>query len=594
MSQTQLGSMFIGTSSSSEAVRRDMSTPGAIIHIVDKHTNRILDDIKAEEILENEHYRSLLDSLETLEFTTFADKRYSPHLERRNRVVIPDDDRGYMEFIISESVKLHEEGDMVETEVYADASYLELKKSKVIEPQTLTEYNVTMHANFALNDTAWRVGVVESNQFRTITIENHTNPYNYLRTVANEFDLELNFRVEVQGNQIVGRYVDLVEQIGEWRGTEVEFGRNLGSIKRTGNTDELVTALIGLGPEPVEEGEERLEVFVEDREAFQLWGFIDRDGEKRHLIEDYTPQSDRMDMTLEELRQYTQTELNKRVTEAIQYESEILDLEHVPGLHNYKLRFGDTLRIKDTLFNPPLYLEARIHSQRRNIKDRGRKQVTLGDYVEYTEEEVTAIWQQLQQEIRQKIGTHELLEYAEPKRVESITAPENTDRIWVDTSQPERAIKAFDGETWRSIGDVTGENTANDVDNVGGTPSSTVRDNASDGRSAKETIDENRFTWDRASIFNEDGTLDVERLYGLIPDEALVSADQWNGQGTFIDENGVYTGTVIAEQLVGGSFMGETFEGGTFIGSNFIQSGDDGSVVIDDDGIALQGQYSSI
>lgn len=391
----------------------------SLIHILDKRTGTILDDITEEYIIDNEHYRSLKDTTETFNFTTFADKRFSPHLEKRNRVIIPDEDRGYAEFIITNSIKIHEQDNLVETEVYSEASYLELKKSKVIEPQTLNEYTVSMHAGFALGNTSWQVGEVESNHYRTITIENHTNPYAYLRQISNEFDLELNFRIEVDGNRIVGRYVDLLQRIGTWRGVEVEFGTNLESIRRNEDTKNIVTALVGLGPVPQEDEDgntpPRMEVFVQDNEALERWGFKDRYGNLRHLVDYYEVDSTDEDMTVIELEQYTRTELNKRINEVVEYEVNIHDLEHVPGLQNFKLRFGDTIRIKDTTFNPPLYLEARIHSQRRDIKDKKHKQVTLGDYTEYTEEEVTAIWRELQQEIQRKIDLYDLLEYTYDK-----------------------------------------------------------------------------------------------------------------------------------------------------------------------------------
>ncbi|MGY3718900.1 phage tail spike protein, partial [Sutcliffiella cohnii] len=65
-------------------------------------------------------------------------------------------------------------------------------------------------------------------------------------------------------NQIIGRYVDLLPRVGEWRGREVEFGRDLLGIERKEKTD-IVTALVGLGP--IQEDGTRIEVFVEDKEA---------------------------------------------------------------------------------------------------------------------------------------------------------------------------------------------------------------------------------------------------------------------------------------------------------------------------------------
>src|SRR5690606_9317431 len=144
----------------------------------------------------------------------------------------------------------------------------------------------------------------------------------------------------------------------------------------------------------------------------------------------------------ERLRTLGEMELRKRINAVVTYEADIVDLENVPGLENKKIRFGDTIRIKDTKFNPPLYVEARVFNVKRDVFDRSKKTVQLGDYVEYTEEEVRAIWKQLQQQIQQKISAVQaeqmIEEYAEPKKVESPTPPpiiEGVNPIWVDTSQ---------------------------------------------------------------------------------------------------------------------------------------------------------------
>ena len=378
-----------------------------MIHIIDGQSDVVLDIITAPHIIDDLHRQSLEDTLETFDFTTFADKRFSEHLGRHNRIVIPAEDEGYTEFVITEADKAHDRGGL-QIDVYCSATYLLLKKAKVIEPAILTEYSPAMHVGWALAGTEWRVGTVEGSGYRTMEIERHTDPYAYLKRVARQFELELRFRVETAGNRISGRYVDLLERIGSWQGREIEFGRDLIGIRRNEQTENLYTALVGVGPE--REDGTRLEVLVEDDEALQRWG---RGGQ--HLIGVYEPQSERAEMTLSELRQYTRTELDKRINAVIQYDANIADLENVPGMENKKIRFGDTIRIKDTKFNPPLYLEARVFEQSRSIVNRSRKRVKLGDYTEYTEEEVMATWLQLQNEIRQKIGLSELLEYTYDK-----------------------------------------------------------------------------------------------------------------------------------------------------------------------------------
>src|SRR5690606_10482220 len=160
-------------------------------------------------------------------------------------------------------------------------------------------------------------------------------------------------------------------------------------------------ALLGLGPE--RDDGTRIEVLVTDEEALQRWGRVDVHGNLHHLIEPYEIQSERQEMTEEEARQYTRTALDKRINTQVTYETTILDLEEVPGLEHEKIRFGDTIRIKDTYFNPPLYLEARVYEIERSIKSKAKKDIKLGDYIEYTEEEVNAIWNQLRNEIKRRL-----------------------------------------------------------------------------------------------------------------------------------------------------------------------------------------------
>lgn len=380
-----------------------------MIHITDSQTDRILDDISEELFWNDKHYKSLKDNLETFDFTTFADKRFSEHLSKRNRIIIPDEDGQFVEFIIENTRKFHGVNGF-SIEVYTSASYIELIKSKVISPQTTPAWTAYEHAELALSNTGWEIGTVHFAGVRTIHIEKHTNPFSYLKRIASEFELELHFRVEVDGNKVVRRYVDLLEHVGIWRGREVEFGKDLISIERKENMADIVTALVGLGPE--RQDGTRLEVFVEDKDALSRWG---RDGQ--HLVEVYEPQSTDQDMTLERLTELTENELEKRVNSVVEYQAEIADLEKVPGLENEKIRFGYTIKIKDTAFNPPLYLEARVHTQERSIKKDGTKKVTLGDYIEHKEEDVLAIWRSLQSEIARKVSMSDVTDvvYTKPE-----------------------------------------------------------------------------------------------------------------------------------------------------------------------------------
>lgn len=367
------------------------------IHIIDGQEDVILDYVTADFIIDDNHEKSLENTLETYDFRTFADKRFSQFLEKRNRIIIPDEDESLREFIIFEAHR-YRDSEGHKSQVFAHASYLELKKASIIYPNTFTG-TPSQHGGRALNDTGWQIGIVEVAGNRKITINEHTNPYEVIKRIAKEFGAELRFRIEHDGNKVIGRYIDLLERVGMWRGREVEFGKDLDGIRRVEKQD-VVTALLGLGPE--KEDGTRLEVLEEDEDALQRWGRIDENGDLKHLIEAYEIQSDRTEMTEEQARQYTRTALNKRINTQVTFETTIVDLESVAGMENKKIRFGDTIKIKDEKFNPPLYLEARVFEMNRSIKRKDKTDIKLGDYIEHTEEQVNAIWSQLQDEIRKR------------------------------------------------------------------------------------------------------------------------------------------------------------------------------------------------
>lgn len=418
------------------------------IHIIDGQQDTILDYITAKHIIDDTHKKSLENTLETYQFITFADKRFSEHLEKRNRIIIPDEDESLVEFVIFEAAK-YKDSEGHKAQVFAHASYLELKKASILYPSTY-EGTASQHGGRTLNNTGWQIGIVEGRGTRKLTIENHTNPYEMLKRIAKEFELELRFRTEQDGNRITGRYVDLLERAGEWRGREVEFGKDLDGIRRVEKQD-IVTALLGLGPE--DEDGKRMEVLVEDEDALKRWGRIDEHGKLNHLIEPYEIQSTRTEMTEAEARQYTRTALDKRIDTQVTYETTIIDLEEVPGMENKKIRFGGTIKIKDTKFYPPLYLEARVFDQDRSIKSKAKKYIKLGDYIEYTEEEVNAIWKQLQAEIRKRVSYDTMMKYAEPKKILSDTPPTDQQEnvIWVDTSQEPYVPKVYNFNEWQKM-----------------------------------------------------------------------------------------------------------------------------------------------
>lgn len=447
MAITQVGSAFIGDLTDQITIEKATgaySRYGNIIHVTDGQTDDIRAIVTSKNVLDNEHLVNIKDHVDTFYAELIGMQDYDEHIVKGNRLIIPAENEGeYNEFVIDEVEDRRSHAKTIELMAYA--SYLDLRKAKAIKPFRRTG-TAREHMFFALSDTEFEVGLVESDREITISFENWTNPYEYLLRIAREFELELDFKVMHNGYTVTNRVVEAVRSLGRYRGREVTFGKDLQEINRK-EVGDIYTALIGLGPE--RDDGSRLEVFVEDIDALKRWGRPKH--APKHLIGVYEPQSEREDMTLKELRQYTQTELNKRKNSVIQYEVSFLDLEHLLGDEAKKIRKGDTILIKDTYFTPHLYVEARVIEVRRNAVVPVQKEYILGDFIEHDAETVHDLYKYVKRELVKKASVERLLNYAEPKKIESDTPPEIKDGenpIWIDTSKTPHVAYVANAGKW--------------------------------------------------------------------------------------------------------------------------------------------------
>ncbi|MFC5611269.1 phage tail spike protein [Metabacillus niabensis] len=372
-----------------------------MIHILNYKTERIVGTLENKEetslFWEDSHKQSLQDNLETFNFTMQADVKESEFVSKRNRIIIPDEDGFFREFIIFEAKQYSD----LTKEVYTNGSYTDLKKQKIIEPTTLDNQTISNAGQFVLSDTSYQLGIIEISGTRKIVFENYTDALSALQSIASAFNCELRFRVEVKGNRIIGRYVDFLQQVGGKNGKEIELGKDLIGITRKENTDEIVTALIVLGPE--KEDGTRTIVTVKDEDALQRWA----DKDNRHLWDVYEPEVNQ-DVTEERLTELGRNELKKRINSLIEYTADTASIEHIFGYEHEKVRLGDTTRIKDTSFEPALYVEARVIEVDRSISDPSAKSYVLGDFIEYSEEDIMARFRKLQGILQQKVSAGEI------------------------------------------------------------------------------------------------------------------------------------------------------------------------------------------
>ncbi|MDA1760732.1 tail fiber domain-containing protein, partial [Bacillus cereus] len=219
----------------------------------------------------------------------------------------------------------------------------------------------------------------------------------FLKKIASLFKLEIQYRVEIQGSQIIGWYVDMIQRRGRDTGKEIELGKDLIGVTRIEHSRDICTALVGFVKG---EGDNVITIesinrglpYIVDNDAFQRWN-----ERGKHKFGFYTPETEELDMTPKRLMTLMEIELKKRVNSSVSYEVEAQSIGRIFGLAHELINEGDTIRIKDTGFTPKLYLEARVIAGDESFTEPTQDKYVLGDYREITDpnEELRKIYNRI-------------------------------------------------------------------------------------------------------------------------------------------------------------------------------------------------------
>ncbi|MGG0007696.1 phage tail spike protein [Bacillus tropicus] len=356
-----------------------MRTPSGELHVVDFKTEQIVASIQPADYWDDKRHWEIKNNIDTLEFIVFDNTRHSSTLMQQNLVLKEVRDGRIVPYVITEIEKNSDDRSVT---TYASGEWIQLAKAGIIPPQKLEGKTLIEMMDIALAGTKWKKGNLEYASFRSMTIDEFIDPLSFLKKIASLFELEIQYRAEVVGSQVVGRYVDMVKKRGRETGKEVTLGKDLMGIKRIENSQNICTALLGFvkkeGGEFVTIAEINNGVpYLVDNDAFQRW------NEKgQHKFGFYSPETENEDMDSKRLMTLMNTELKKRVNTSVFYEVEAQSIGRVFGLVHELINEGDTIRIKDTGFTPKLYLEARTIAGDESFKNPLQDKYVFGDYHE--------------------------------------------------------------------------------------------------------------------------------------------------------------------------------------------------------------------
>lgn len=435
-----------------------------MIHLLN-FKGEIIDFISEDDgaLFEVVHDRQQKDKKETFDFTILSSR--AEKFRKRNRVIAKDSNGQYREFIIT---GVSDDMDGL-TDIQTNASYLEdIGTAKPFVPGKLENMTTSQALYEVLRDTSWEVAPdTEYNGLKTTTWTEHKAPYDVALQLETTYDMELDFYIELGSNKVEHRYAVLKQPKRLFKGKEIVFGKDLTGLSREVDFTEIKTALMVVGPE--DDNGNTTEVIVTDDQAQEQFGLP-----QRYIWDVYKPESQDSDITESRLKALGENELDKIKTASVTYEISSLDIDY---LHQHEsTSIGDTIRVKDTDFNPPLYLEAEVIGEEYDLL--GKESVySFGKVIRYNEEDLTQFFRQRLQEIREKLNdditnlntqlqeTAEYTEkYYEQKIVKQPEPPTNPvdDMLWYDTSNPDVAVlRRYRNGEWHN-------QTASDVQQLGG------------------------------------------------------------------------------------------------------------------------------
>lgn len=435
-----------------------------MIHLLN-FKGEIIDFISEDDgaLFEAVHDRQQKDKKETFDFTILSSR--AEKFRERNRVITKDSNGQYREFIIT---GISDDMDGL-TDIQTNASYLEdIGTAKPFVPGKLENMTTSQALYEVLRDTGWEVAPdTEYNGLKTTTWTEHKAPYDVALQLETTYDMELDFYIELGSNKVEHRYAVLKQPKRLFKGKEIVFGKDLTGLSREIDFTEIKTALMVVGPE--DDDGNTTEVIVTDDQAQEQFGLP-----QRYIWDVYKPESQDSDITESRLKALGENELDKIKTASVSYEISSLDIDYL--YQHETTSIGDTIRVKDEDFNPPLYLEAEVIGEEYDLL--GKESVySFGKVIRYREEDLTQFFRQRLQKIREKLNdditnlntqlqkTAEYTEkYYEQKIIKQPEPPTNPvdDMLWYDTSNPDVAVlRRYRNGEWHN-------QTASDVQQLGG------------------------------------------------------------------------------------------------------------------------------
>lgn len=406
---------------------------------------------KTPQFFEDGHFEQL-DGLLTYEFSTLASDPDTKHLVAGNNVIVRNKDRKLMLFTIIRTVEERKDNKYVRR-VFAENAAVDDLYNHIVDGQALVAVTAKDAAEKVLAGTGWKLGIVDYAGLQNVNLHEYPTALAALHQIRDQYGLEMEFTVSFMGMKVRDRFVHLVKRRGNVTGKRFTYGKDLTGVTREVDRSDIATAIIPIGK--ADETGKRLTIeafenvhdgyvspkgqkWVGDEHAMQLYGKNGKHLFKRLDLSSIDNEYELMKKAVEELKRVKQP----RAT----YEVSVLLLESLTGYEHEKVRLGDTILVKDTMFDPALAINARVIAIYRSYTNPSKDYVVLGEFVPLVIDKNRQI-EAIQETINQNMTKWEQGgEVVYKSATEPLPSKRTPDMLWLDTSKQPNVMKRWDAE----------------------------------------------------------------------------------------------------------------------------------------------------
>lgn len=323
-----------------------------------------------------------INGLNTLEFET------NREVEFGQRLLFKDKQGLWHEYIIIDYFKTHDENG-VSYEVFCEDSTSELY-GFFIEDMKPRDALASKVLGQILEGTRFEVGYVDDFGKESFNIY-RTSVKSALWKMLEKYHAEIQVRLVVGKQGIEHRYIDLRQSIGRNVGKTFTYKKDIGSIKKTTSTKDLVTALYGFGKGEEVVGDDGQpsggygrkidfgeinggKKYVADEEARKKYGL----GKERVHIFGSVDFDDCEDK--KELLELTKERLKELSKPKITYELNVEDISRYDGYIGEGVDLGDIVLVKDKMIDT--LVQTRVIAIKDNpLEEVQDSEIVLGNFI---------------------------------------------------------------------------------------------------------------------------------------------------------------------------------------------------------------------